>query len=84
MVYMVALRNCLDLSKARMLVAAREDDVPIDPPSTRRDLRKRHANLKGHARLLRNHRHRSARLDRLHECIEQLADHRGLAAKMPL
>lgn len=52
-VHVIARRDRLNLSKPWMRDAPRQHDVPVQPPSPRRHLRKRHPDLKGDARLLR-------------------------------
>ena len=52
-VHVVPCGDRLDLAEARMLEAAGENDVAVEPLTSRRDLRKGHADLEGNAGLLR-------------------------------
>jgi hypothetical protein len=47
---MISRRERLDLEEPWVFQAAREYDVTVEPPLSRRHLRERHANLKGDAR----------------------------------
>ena len=61
-----------------MLETPREDDVAVEPGASRGNLRKRHANLKGDARLLRQDAHRPVGTHRRHYSIEERSNRRRL------
>src|ERR1041385_4722119 len=70
-VQMISRRESLDAGKARMLEAARKNKMTDKIIAPHLDRDERHAHLKSNSRLLRQHLHRTARLNDLHQRIEQ-------------
>jgi len=81
-VEVIARRKRLDAAEPGTLQATREHDVAIEPRSTRRHLRKRHADVKGDAGLLRQHLDRPDVLNRRDDRVEQRANQRRLSREM--
>src|SRR3954471_15260401 len=57
--HMVAGRNSVYPAKTGMVKSTRQDDMAVQPARFRRDLRERHAHLKGNSRLLWENAHRT-------------------------
>ena len=81
-VEVVPRRKRLDLSEARTLQAARQDNVAVQPFLARRHLCKRHAYLKRDARLLGQDAHRSNPAYRREYSLEERPNPRVLTPKM--
>ena len=80
--HMVPRRNCLDVAKARMVQSARQYQVPVEPGSPRRQLRKRHSDLKRDSCLFWKDTHGADRLQDCNDLIEQRANLRRLVAEV--
>src|SRR5450432_2192092 len=81
-VHMVAGRNALYPSKAGVLKAAGEHDMPVQPLLSRRHLREGHPDLKSDAGLLRQDSHRADGPQRRDDVVVERSNLRRLAPKM--
>jgi hypothetical protein len=82
MMDVVSRRNCVNTPESRMLQSARKNDMPVNPPQTRSQLREGHAHLKRDACFFRQHGHWTAAPNCLEHGIKDRADFRRLAVKM--
>ena len=72
----------LNAPKSGTLAAAREDDVAVEPPATRRHLSKGHANVERDARLLRKNLDRPEVANCGHHRVEKRANFCWLALEV--
>jgi hypothetical protein len=81
---MIPHRERLDSPEPRTFEATREHHVSIEPPAPRRNLRERHADVKGDARLLRQYLHRSNVANSRNNGIEERTNRRRLVREVML
>lgn len=81
-VHVISRGERLDAPEPRMIDAARENEMAVEPSVARGDLRERHAHLERDARLLGQNTDRTDRANRRHHLVEQRTNCRRLAAKM--
>jgi hypothetical protein len=82
LVEVILRRKGLNFPEPWVLEPPGKDDVTIEPLSARRHLGKRHSNLEGDARLLRQHAYGPDTLDDPDHLIEQLTDSFRLVLKV--
>jgi hypothetical protein len=78
----IAGRERLHLTEARVVEAPRKNDMPVEPTAPRRDLRKGHAHLKGNPGFLRQNPYGSNRPNGGHHFLVERANQGRLAVKV--
>lgn len=81
-VHVISRREGFDPPKPRRFEPTRQHDVTIEPSPAWRDLRERHAHLKGDPRLLGQDSHGPNAADGGHHAVEQHADFARLAGEV--
>jgi hypothetical protein len=82
MVHVVSCRDRFDFTEPAILESSGQDDVAVEPPHPRRDLRERHPGLKGDPSFLGQNSHRPDLLNRSNNRLKQVADLRRLTREM--
>ena len=78
---MIARRKSLHLAKPRMIEPASEDQMSVEPPLSRRHLRKRHPNLEGNPRLFRDNPDWTNRANEGDHRVEEFSNLRAFPRK---
>ena len=83
-VNVISRRDCLNRSKSRIVEAASQDKVAIDPILPRCDLREGHSHVECDSRFFGKHDHRSKIVHRLEHDVEQLSNPGGFPPEVTL